>query len=40
MPDILTLDHEYDHFRHVGGMVCDTLDALGNMVDLHRPGNR
>ena len=39
MPDILTLDHEDDHFGHVGGVVGDPLQMPGNGVDLDGPGN-
>ena len=37
--DVFAFDHEDDHLRHVGGVVGNSLDALGDVVYLDGPGD-
>jgi len=34
MPDILPLDHEDNHFRHVGGMIGNPFQTFRDMIEL------
>lgn len=40
VPYVFAFDHENDHFRHIGGMIGNTFQILGDIVQPERTADR